>query len=413
MKKLYNLLFLLTITTSLAFAQEPAVFTVEVPAGTQSVRMTGNFWGWNPVGGPIATSNGLDNTWTVTLFTNGGETQSDFEYLWVITDADNSSNPQQENLISSAAAGDCLDRINAGEFNTDYANYANRKFIAAGSDDIKSDVYGSCYLAKDALELKGILDFTVPSGGSDGKAIHLYANDNIADLSVYGIGVANNGGGTDGIEYQFPQQSVSAGQHIFLPRSQSAMTTYFVNLNQFDVIIEAGVASQNGDDAIELFNNVVSDGAGGYTGSVIETFGNLDCAPTASTPCNDYQFYSDTWAYKQLGVWGFGTVDCTDNTTTTQGSTCVYPFADTSLSTTNFSNNQFSIYPNPVNSGFVNIKSRIAGEKHITLYDVMGREVLNTKLQSNTLDVSSVNNGLYLLNVSVNEFSSIFKLVIN
>ena len=42
------------------------------------------------------------------------------------------------------------------------------------------------------------MDFTVPSGGSNGKAIHVTATDTISDLSIYGIGVANNGGGTDG-----------------------------------------------------------------------------------------------------------------------------------------------------------------------------------------------------------------------
>ena len=48
--------------------------------------------------------------------------------------------------------------------------------------------------APPALALQG--EFTVPSGGSDGKAIHVVATDSIADLSVYG-----NGGGTDGQEY--------------------------------------------------------------------------------------------------------------------------------------------------------------------------------------------------------------------
>ena len=46
------------------------------------------------------------------------------------------------------------------------------------------------------------------SGGAQGKAIHLIADNNISDLSIYGVGVANNGGGTDGQEYTFPAISV-------------------------------------------------------------------------------------------------------------------------------------------------------------------------------------------------------------
>ena len=39
----------------------------------------------------------------------------------------------------------------------------------------------------------------------------LRANQDIADLSIYGLGVANNGGGTDGVEYRFASRTVSAG----------------------------------------------------------------------------------------------------------------------------------------------------------------------------------------------------------
>ena len=76
------------------------------------------------------------------------------------------------------------------------------------------------------LVLTGIMDFTVPSGGNDGKAIHVTANDTITDLSLYGIGVANNGGGTDGEEYVLPEGSATAGQHILIARSPAAMEAY-------------------------------------------------------------------------------------------------------------------------------------------------------------------------------------------
>ena len=77
------------------------------------------------------------------------------------------------------------------------------------------------------LALQGIIDFTVPAGGSSGKAIHLIANNNISDLSVYGIGVANNGGGTDSVEYAFPSISVTAGDEILLARDTTEMAMYF------------------------------------------------------------------------------------------------------------------------------------------------------------------------------------------
>ena len=171
-----------------------------------------------------------------------------------------------------------------------------------------------------ALALQGIMDFTVPSGGSDGKAIHLVATDNISDLSVYGIGVANNGGGTDGQEYTFDPISVSSGDDILVVRSVSAMSSYFDSCySNFDhVLLGTSSISQNGDDAIELF----------YYGSVIETFGDINVDGTG-TPWE----YMDSWAYKDAsgsvgfsgGNWIFGGVNCTDGSTTTYSSGCPYP----------------------------------------------------------------------------------------
>ena len=54
---------------------------------------------------------------------------------------------------------------------------------------------GTCSYIFD-LSLQGIMDFTVPTGGNTGKAVHLQATDSISDLSVYSIRVASNGSST-------------------------------------------------------------------------------------------------------------------------------------------------------------------------------------------------------------------------
>ncbi|MDG2138740.1 MAG: hypothetical protein P8J77_00865, partial [Flavobacteriales bacterium] len=170
------------------------------------------------------------------------------------------------------------------------------------------------------LVLTGIMDFTVPSGGNNGKAIHVTATDTIADLSVYGIGVANNGGGTDGQEYTFDPISVLPGEDILVARSIPSMTSYFDTcFTEFDHVLQAnGSISQNGDDAIELF----------FNGNVIETFGYINFSGLGQC----WQ-YTDSWAYKDTSVtdtcagggWIFGGVDCTDGSTTSYSSNCPYP----------------------------------------------------------------------------------------
>ena len=160
------------------------------------------------------------------------------------------------------------------------------------------------------LSLQGIIDFTVPSGGNDGKALHVIANADIANLSLYGIGVANNGGGTDGQEYTFPAVSVSAGDNILIARTPSAMASY-LGVNVVTIIESNTSISQNGDDAIELYFNA----------EVIETFGDVDTDGTGES-----WEYLDSWAYKVDGAWTYGGVNCTDGSDSNASSNCPYPF---------------------------------------------------------------------------------------
>jgi len=174
---------------------------------------------------------------------------------------------------------------------------------------------GSCPEGDPSMMLQGIIDFTVPEGGSSGKAIHLYVNEDIADLAQYGIGVANNGGGTDGQEYTFPTAAPTAGQHILVVRDQAAMDAYMNASAIFDHVFvdEGGSISQNGDDAIELY----------FLGGVVEVFGDVDVDGTGEA-----WEYLDSWAYKVNGEWTYGGVNCTDGSTTSCDSGCPYPFAD-------------------------------------------------------------------------------------
>tara|TARA_B100000767_G_scaffold3690_1_gene3489 strand:+ start:59 stop:1243 length:1185 start_codon:yes stop_codon:yes gene_type:complete len=170
------------------------------------------------------------------------------------------------------------------------------------------------------LELLGVLDLDVPTGGSTGKAIHVRVNQNISDLSIYGIGIANNGGGTDGQEYTFPSISLNTGEEVIVCRDTAAINSYFVGCTPFNLVIldNQAVITQNGDDAIELFEN----------GVVIETFGDINVDGTGE-PWE----YKDSWAYKDTsgsvtfnGInWTMGGVDCTDGSTTSISSNCPYP----------------------------------------------------------------------------------------
>jgi hypothetical protein len=165
------------------------------------------------------------------------------------------------------------------------------------------------------LQLQGVTSIVWSgSGVNDGKTIHVRANRNITNLSQYGLGVANNGGGTDGIEFTFPAVSVSEGDEILIARVPAPIAQYYGNCqNKFDLVLQGDFVSQNGDDAIELF----------YQGKVIETFGDANLIGTGQS-----WEYTGSWAYKTARAWTNGALNCAATATDNSSSSCPYPFCN-------------------------------------------------------------------------------------
>lgn len=165
------------------------------------------------------------------------------------------------------------------------------------------------------LQLQGVLAILWDGSGTNGgKAVHVRANRDIADLSIYGLGVANNGGGTDGVEFNFPAGSASEGDHILVAREPATIASYFGGcFDGFTQVIQSDGMNQNGDDAIELFNGM----------DVIETYGDADTDGTGES-----WEYSGSWGYKLGGSFVYGGVDCAAGSMTTQSSACVYPYCN-------------------------------------------------------------------------------------
>ena len=84
-------------------------------------------------------------------------------------------------------------------FNASDSHYPPRKIdfhrsLAAGLIGLLLSMPASA-----GLIVSGVIDGPVTGGLP--KAIELYATSDIADLSIYGVGSANNGGGSDGEEF--------------------------------------------------------------------------------------------------------------------------------------------------------------------------------------------------------------------
>ncbi|AUC83718.1 hypothetical protein CW733_10925 [Lacinutrix sp. Bg11-31] len=88
-------------------------------------------------------------------------------------------------------------------------------------------------------------------------------------------------------------------------------------------------------------------------------------------------------------------------------------FDDATLSNqNNLEVTNFKIYPNPVSNGFVNIKTSNNATTTVSVYNVLGKQVINTVLKSDRLNVSNLNAGVYILKLSQNGATTTKKLVI-
>ena len=110
------------------------------------------------------------------------------------------------------------------------------------------------------LYIGGVIDG--PLAGGVPKGIQVCASGDVADASIYGLGSANNGGGSDGEEFTLPALAISSGDCFWIASESVGFTNFFGEAPCFT----AGFAGINGDDAIELFCN----------GTVEDLFGDIN-----------------------------------------------------------------------------------------------------------------------------------------
>jgi hypothetical protein len=284
----------------IATPSKQITFKVDVnalPTAVDSVFVVGNFNQYCNTCNPLTDAN-KDGLWELTLPLSNDTLTYKFAYKSI-------ANYVQEQFTSVSIC-------------TKFEGATIYRYSQVKADSILSNVcFESCARCINHLSLKGITDFITPTAGSSGKAIYLVANEAIPNLSIYGLGIANNGGGTDGQEYRFPIKSVQQGSQIILVRDSAALAIYMSSCwSKFTLVFvdTIGVVNQNGNDAIELFR----------VGEAVETFGDVNVDGSGE----DWE-YTGAWAYKNsVGTWIVGDVNCTDSSTTIFDSDCIFPICE-------------------------------------------------------------------------------------
>ncbi len=173
-----------------------------------------------------------------------------------------------------------------------------------------------CALLPKSLVITGVGDG--PLTGGTPKFLELFVLNNIPDLGVYGVESANNGGGTTSPEFTFPAGTpATAGTFIYIANNSAAFTTFFGFTPDY---ISTAAMSQNGDDALVLYEN----------GTIIDVMGDPNLDGTGA-PWE----YTDGWIHRNnntsattpflIGNWTPSGRDVYDGASTNATSSSPFP----------------------------------------------------------------------------------------
>ena len=70
------------------------------------------------------------------------------------------------------------------------------------------------------------------------------------------------------------------------------------------------------------------------------------------------------------------------------------------------------VYPNPVSNGTLYIETSANAEKTVTVFDILGKQVLNTKTADSAINVSNLRSGVYVVKITEEGKTTSRKLVI-
>ena len=71
-----------------------------------------------------------------------------------------------------------------------------------------------------------------------------------------------------------------------------------------------------------------------------------------------------------------------------------------------------SFYPNPVTSGKIYISSKSSLDKEISIFDVLGKKVLQATIEAKELSIASLSPGVYIIKIREGEATATRKLIV-
>lgn len=182
-----------------------------------------------------------------------------------------------------------------------------------------------------------------------------------------------------------------------------------------DISIGTSNTIQNGPDAVAIYEDVASNFPNGTPVTNTNLINaivygtNDDDDPELLAGLNQTVQYdedlngnAETESIQSDGVASF----CVDLPTLRATNSCVV------LGIGEVNSEIFKVYPNPATNGYVEISSKINGQKNISIFNILGKQIMKTTLINQRLDISALNSGVYILKVEQGKNSATMKLVV-
>lgn len=245
----------------------------------------------------------------------------------------------------------------------------------------------------------------------DATAAILIDDENGTLITSYTIG--------DGITGITGELSVFNGILQFVPVVDAGAPTSTGNTisPQLITLTEFNAAPENYASEYVVIENASIDNTSNPTWETGTIYGLATDTDEANfrTSFHDADYIGEDVPTGQLNIAGIITREDIDNT-----GTAAYFFTardlddlDYSLSSAHFENADFSLYPNPASQGTVNVKIANQGEAQISIYNILGERVLQKNISNGRLNVSGLQSGMYLIQVSQDDNSVTKKLIVN
>ena len=233
-------------------------------------------------------------------------------------------------------------------------------------------------------------------GSGNNKAIEIVnLTDNAIDLSAYSIKKQSNGAGN--WINEFPLSGTINVNDVFVTINYQADNATLIA--EADLLSpEAGYGAPinfNGNDPVGLFKNDVLIDIIGVLGVTSKNYENMTLRRKTSVTQPVTSYNSNEWdEFAQNTVDGIG-------------------YHGDTASTSEFTKNPINIYPNPTNGNtlFFNLTK----DARVNIYNILGKLVktAEVKASNNTLDIATLNKGMYILKINSGVYFTTKKLLVN